>query len=158
VQPTFPAVFISTEQNHKQFLFACGGERDEPTVLLRQYMTCALRGALVVDTVGNAFSVTKVELAGINWHWVFLGGPVTGIVVFLIQVLTLSVPVKVRASYLPATPVSLSKFKSMVLERMAFSTSNFMGGGNASQWRAPVNTATSFSQVIDRLCLHKSTA
>ena len=158
MQPTFPAVLMSNNQSRQHFLLAFGDELDEPTVLLRQYITRPLRGALVIDTAGNAFSVTDTALSGINWRWVFMAGPVVGVVVFLIQVLTLSVPIQVRASYVPAAPLSLRAFKLTVLERIASSTNNFMGGGNASQWRAPVNTATSFSQLIDRLCLRRSTA
>ena len=158
MQPTFPAILISSDQSRRQFLLACGDERDEPTVLLWHYIARPLQGALAVDATGAAFHITDASLSGVNWRWVFVGGPVTGVVVLLLQVVTLTVPVRVRASYAPAPAISLGEFKAAVLARIAASTNNFMGCGDASAWRPSVNTAKSFSQLVDRLCLRTSTA
>jgi hypothetical protein len=121
-------------------------------------MTRPLQGALAVDATGAAFQVTDTSLSGINWRWVFMAGPVTGIVLLLLQVVTLNVPVRVKASYAPAPAMSLGEFKAAVLARIAASTNNFMGRGDASAWRPSVNTAKSFSQLVERLCLRTSTA
>jgi hypothetical protein len=150
VQPTFPAVFISSSQNAKQFLLACG---DEPTVQLVHYFTRPLRGTLLVDSTGQAYQVTRTSISGIRWPWIFMSGPVIGLIALILQLLTLTVPVRVSVSYAPASPMELKEFKSVVLSRISASASNFMGGGDATAWRAPVNTAASFSQVIGRLCL-----
>ena len=149
MQPTFPAVFISTNQG-KQFLLSCG---EAPTVQLLQYFTRPLRNALLVDSNGDTYRVTTTAISGVNWRWLFMAGPVVGLFAFVLSLLTLSTPVLVRASYAHAPPMSLTEFKSVVLSRIAASTSNFMGGGDSTQWRSRVNTAHTFAQLVSRLSL-----
>ena len=153
MQPTFPAVIISTNESPRPFLMACGDSQDEPTLQFRHYMIRQLQDCLVVDVTGQSLRITDVSISGISWRRLFLMGPVSGIVALVLDTLLLSIPVKVRVTYAPTSPMALPDLKSLVLARIAASTSNFMGRGSATNWQATVNTARSFSQLINRLCL-----
>lgn len=150
MQPTFPAAFLSSSQSSKPFLLACS---EEPTVQLIHYFTRPLRSSLLVDSTGCVHSVTGTSIAGVHWRWIFMSGPIIGVIGLFISLLTLSVPVRVAISYVPSSTMDLKEFKGAVLSRISASTGNFMGKGGAAEWRGPVNTAASFEQVISRLCL-----
>ena len=132
---------------------ACGDSHDEPTLQFRHYVMRQLKGCLVIDATGQSLRIADVTISGINWRRLFLMGPVSGIVALVLDTLFLSIPVKVRVTYAPASHMALPELKSLVLARIAASTNNFMGRGNATNWQAPVNTSRSFSQLINRLCL-----
>ncbi|MGY1426506.1 hypothetical protein [Lysobacter sp. A289] len=99
------------------------------------------------------YQIKDTSISGINWQWIFMGGSIAGLLGLLVSALTLSVPIRVKVCYTPHSAMELKEFKSAVLSRIAASTSNFMGGGGATEWRGPVHTAVSFRQVIMRLCL-----
>jgi hypothetical protein len=148
----YPAVLLSAEGG-KPYLVSGIRDHEDVTVQFSQYLRRSWLGAVVVDSGGHAFQVTHAELRGINWRLLFSGGVVLGIVVLAVSLITVGVPVRVRFCVRFTTAPDLRSFKSTVLKRIAGSTRNFMGRGDAQDWQAPVNTASTFKQVVGRLSL-----
>jgi hypothetical protein len=147
---------MSSSNSRQQFL-ATFSEQDElPTVQLLHFLFRPMKDALLVDSNGRIHRVTGIKLIGINWKYLTMGGALISIIALPLQIITLGLMVRIKISSIEGPSLSLIEFKSAILACMASSTSNFKGRGGAVEWRGPVNTSTSFSQLINRLNLKRS--